>query len=437
MKALVDIRYQPNQAHWDDQKKRTSEYIDHCLRRMPDYPDFEGDQCLSTRISTLWRLGRRRDVEALYKDALGGRRAVGPRSQAAFIQWLLDKNRIEAALDVLKQHNRSCTFSAPNNVTFQAFVFGIANPRSVTLLSRRYSAFIQAIKLLPSDVRLNVRTLGTIIPFMLEVGTDTEGIIDRVFKQIRDEGNFMGWSAVIEGVLRRGSRVYEANLGEVLTALVMLEELGGRSQGLTAVRATRLWEMVFRLIATSQKLTPAERRKCIDRAIQIFPKDLGSLDDEVYFSIIKHSLARRLLTGAAEENATSEAMYRFDEMKRIFSPLRHWFWLEMLQALGRSRRLDRALNLVTEAWTQDVQLEPQFWETAEALGLTAGIDSDALSAKKKRSGEIVFPHRQGWKRFSNNVYDSDREMDSGVDGDDEGPESAQDEMIEDDKMISS
>ena len=354
-------------------------YLGHVHR----FPDVDRDDVIDNRIRTLAALGRISEVNGLYQEAQNGRLKMGPLAQGALIhasRYLIGHpKKIERALDIIRQHTRLTSFSPPNGRTYFEFVKLVVREGSIPLW-RRYSAFVEAMKLKPKDVVLDESTLGLILVLTLNVGNDAEEYFDAAFRELRGgqqrPNSIVRWKSAVEAMLSHFRKHHQANLDEILTVLTVLEEIaGGTVEGVNRTRAKRLWELVCRSIATSTSIGARDRRRCIDRALSLYPKHLGSLDETPYFNIIESCLSRCGSLGRTDEDGVAEAMFRFEEMRRIYHPLHPLAWVRMLQALNRSKRLDRAKELIADASRQPMDLGSDFWRLANALGLTerAGV----------------------------------------------------------------
>ena len=378
--ALAKISLSSAQAASPEAKAIAREYVIRNLRQIEGTQDAADDRIMANRIKILSVLGRGKEVLDLYKKALRGQLCLGPRGQASIIKHFGYNDKMERALEVLGQHFRLATFAPPNSQTYTEFM-GLLVGRCRSLEpSMKYSIFVKAMKVKPKDVHLLPHALGLVLALALAVGKNVNGHLNLVLQELRTDrfrDSFRAWSFTLETMLNHKNRSYRVTRKAILVGLILLSEISGRSgiKGLTPNRAKALWGTVFRHIAMATTIRDEERRQYIDRAIELFPKQYEPMDIRTYFGIVESCLARRHVEGRTENGGINEAMYRWKKLHQLYAPVRPAIWTLMLQALGRSKRLDKAQDLVADAWNQMARLPSHFWETAEALNLTesAGI----------------------------------------------------------------
>jgi len=436
MGALSKCSQAPSTQLSPDMKRMAHDRACQYLRRHENSADPDNDELLSHRVDTLHNLERDGEILAIYSKALAGQITIGPKGQAALIRTVFYLD-VKLAVDIFTHHTRLSTFTAPDASTYHEFMVLLARKfhRSERCLSTKYSMFRQVMKLKPADVNLRSSTLGLILSLMLgKHRNNVKHYVDTVFDQLRSGTlgtSFSSWHSAMDYMLNHASNKHHANLDELLTAIIMLREVSeGKIFGATGTRVERMWETFFRHISTSREIIVDERRLCLDRAIDLYPKAFGPMPLHTYFSIIKYCLSRMDAEGRADEVACMEAMYRWEELKKCRSPVPASFWTSMLQALRRANRLDRAKDIVADAWNGRVKLYPSFWKTADALKLTASVGM--------REGEwrdevvMEFPTRKAKWNEEFDVVSSDPD----VEANERGAEVDDEECVIDDDDMS-
>jgi len=211
----------------------------------------------------------------------------------------------------------------------------------------------------------------------------------QIFEDIKAEKifSYKPFSDLMTAILTRYDARYKPDDLDFSISAEILEQAVEYKNDLTYRRAQSFWALYFRCAAESV-LDNFIMRKYIDRGMRSLEMVIGTVPLKMRYNIIQALLTRK------DGKGGSEAVRRWDELKKHYPNVRPKWWIEVVYSCLRADRRDVAELIVHDAWVkQEVPINDEFWVMVRDNGLyiKAGIVEDELvkAMREGRKGKVV------------------------------------------------